>query len=114
MVIFELIIIRGAVKKDGVGLGWGSRAKWCHSAEQEERQAMLQVFKEIQEEKLVVNEVTNLKYFGKQQCNLTRDGTHCWHTRLTINSSSGCLQLRTNSPLHPGYMPGAKVMACVG
>ena len=33
----------------------------------------------------------------KQQCNLTRDGTQCWHTRLTINYGSGWLQPRTSS-----------------
>ena len=35
VVTFELM--RGAVKKDGVGLGWGSRGKRCQSTEQEER-----------------------------------------------------------------------------
>ena len=45
VVTFELM--RGAVKKNGLGLGWGSRAKQCQSAEQEERRAMLWVFKEI-------------------------------------------------------------------
>ena len=57
--------MRGALQKDGVALGWGSRGKRCQSTDQEERHAMVQIFKEIQEEKLVVNVVTNLKYFGE-------------------------------------------------
>ena len=51
---FELI--RGAVKKDGVGLGWACRTKRCQSTEQEETQAMLRVSTKIQEEKLEANE----------------------------------------------------------
>ena len=49
MVTFELM--RGAAKKDGIGLGWGSRANRRQSAEQKERHVMLLVFEETQEEK---------------------------------------------------------------
>ena len=46
-------------------LGWGSRIRQHLSVEQEERQAIIRVFKEIQEDKRVVEVMTNLKFFGE-------------------------------------------------
>ena len=64
--------MRGAVKKGGVGLGWGSRIRQHLSVEQEERQAIIRVFKEIQEDKRVVEVMTCLLYTSPSPRDRTR------------------------------------------
>ena len=61
-VVFEKM--RGSLKQDDCGLGWGSRYVTM-SKEKAERQAILRIYQEEVEQKLIVNVLTNLQHFGE-------------------------------------------------
>ena len=87
VVLFEKI--RGPLKQDGVGLGWGSRVRKKLSAEKEERQAILRIFKEIKEEERVTSVITNLQHFGewvKWEAAMQLDRR--WHCLLAYESDA--------------------------
>ena len=87
-VVFELM--RGPMKTDGDlrGLGYAGKRPQA-TAEKEERQAILGVFKECQEEARIVEVMTNLEYFGewvKWDAALQLDKS--WHNLLAYESDS--------------------------
>ena len=55
-------VMRGSMKKASAGLGHGTKFRRARSAEKEERQSILRVLKETQEEKRVTEVMTNLKH----------------------------------------------------
>ena len=86
VVTFEKM--RGPLEKDGVGLGWGSRAPQKLSTEKENRAAIVRVFKEITEEERIVSVITNLQHYGewvKWQSAMQID--ICWHSFLAYESN---------------------------
>ena len=83
--------MRGAVRKDGDhrGLGVGSVYNKHQSKEQREREAIIRVFKENQEEERVTYVVTNLKHFGdwvKWEAALQLDRR--WHSLLAYQTDN--------------------------
>ena len=64
-------------------LGWGSRVCRWYSAEQEERQAILQVFTEKQEKNIAL--MWNFKYFVKwTKCGAAMQLDSPWHLLILV------------------------------
>ena len=86
-VVFE--IMRDSMKKGSAGLGHGTKFRRAMSAEKEERQAILRVFQETQEEKRVTEVMTNLKHYGAW---VKRDAVQQldrkWHSLLAYECDS--------------------------
>lgn len=81
--------MRGPLKLGRGGLGWGSRCAQKQSGEKEERQAMLQVFQEETEHKLIVSVITNLSHWGewtKWEAAMQLDPR--WHSLLAIQNDN--------------------------
>jgi len=81
--------MRGPLKQGRAGLGWGSKCAQKQSPEKEERQAILRVFQEETEHKLIVDVITNLDYFGdwtKWESALQLDSR--WHNLLAVQSDN--------------------------
>ena len=86
-VAFE--VMRGSMKKGSAGLGHGTKFRRAMSAEKEERQAILRVFKETQEEKRVTEVMTNLKHFGEWvKWDAVQQLDRKWHSLLAYECDS--------------------------
>ena len=81
--------MRGTIHKGGAGLGWGSKMRKACSVAGDERQSILRVFKEITEEKRIVDVVTNLTSFGEWvKWGSAMQLDRRWHSMLHSESDS--------------------------
>ena len=81
--------MRGPLRSGGAGLGWGSVLRKAQSTAADERQAILRVFKEIEEEERIIHVTTNLTHFCewvKWEAAVQLDRR--WHSMLYSESDS--------------------------